>query len=60
MKVKCSKCHKPMNKKGAIILSPPCNTQGLGDFRKDLDVVVKYHICIKCNIELQEWFNQDQ
>jgi hypothetical protein len=41
MKIECNRCQAILEEKGAIILSPPIEQDGI-------DIVQKYHLCLKC------------
>lgn len=44
LKIKCDKCNKELDKQGALVFSPPCNSK-----------VLKWHLCIECHRSLVEW-----
>lgn len=41
LRVKCDRCREELKEKGALIFSPPIVQDGL-------DIVQKYHLCVKC------------
>jgi hypothetical protein len=52
MKIICDKCGKELDKKGAIIHSPP-----IPEFSYHIDVTAKIHLCVECWQDLLWWLN---
>jgi hypothetical protein len=56
LKIKCLKCDKELDEKGALIISPPI--VDLHPHRVDGDLVAKIHICSDCFLELESWIHK--